>query len=243
MGHKVNPTSFRLAVNKPWQSRWFSSTKYTAFLREDVQIREFLEKQFRKAGVVSVEISRGVEGVPVVTVYTTKPGMLIGKGGAGIDLLAKRLQRELGLSHAVRLNIEEVRQPNLSAQAVANHIAEQIERRVAFRRLLKQAVEQVMLSGAKGVKVMVGGRLNGAEIARTEHLSNGTMPLHTLRAHIDFARSTAFTTYGTVGIKVWISMNADQVLGSPTAPAKESATAPRRPWRGNNNTSNRGDRR
>ncbi len=233
MGHKVNPVSFRLNINKPWQSRWFSTTKYTSFLREDVQIREFLEKQFRKAGVVKVEVARNPEGHPTVTVFTTKPGMLIGKGGSGVDVLAKRLQRELGLKHTVRLNIEEVRNANLSAQAVSNHIAEQIERRVAFRRLLKQAIEQVMLSGAKGVKVMIGGRLNGAEIARTEHLSAGVMPLHTIRAHIDFARSTAFTTYGTVGIKVWISADPEAESTAPSGPAKDAA---RRPWRGNNSS-------
>jgi small subunit ribosomal protein S3 len=144
------------------------------------------------------------DGTITVIIRTTKPGLIIGKGGAGIEELKKRIKTKLGIKKELKVNIEEVRDVNLHAQVIANQIAESIEKRVAFRRLMKQTLEQVMQAGAKGVKVAIGGRLNGAEIARTEHLSSGKIPLHTLRANIDFARSTAFTTFGTIGIKVWI---------------------------------------
>ncbi len=139
-----------------------------------------------------------------VIIKTTKPGLIIGKGGAGIEELKKKIKTKLGIKKDLKVNIEEVKDINLQAQVIANSIAEQIEKRVAFRRLMKQSLEQIMNAGAKGAKVAIGGRLNGADIARTEHLSSGKIPLHTLRADIDFARSTAYTTYGTVGIKVWI---------------------------------------
>jgi small subunit ribosomal protein S3 len=206
MGHKINPTSFRLNITDTWKSKWFSKSNYVELLHEDIKIREYLENHLRKAGVSRIDIERLNDGTITVVIFTTKPGLLIGKGGAGIEELKKRIKTKLGIKKELKVNIEQIpdRDINLQATVVANGIAEQIEKRVAFRRLMKQAIEQVMQAGAKGVKVAVGGRLNGADIARTEHLSSGKIPLHTLRADIDFAKSTAHTTYGTIGIKVWI---------------------------------------
>ncbi len=204
MGHKINPTSFRLKITDTWKSKWFSKGSYVAQLKEDVAIREYLEKHLRKAGLARIDIERLNDGTITIVIRTTKPGLIIGKGGAGIEELKKRVKQTLKIKSELKVNIEEIRDVNMHSQVIANGIAEQIERRVAFRRLMKQALEQVMQSGAKGIKVAIGGRLNGAEIARSEHLSAGKIPLHTLRADIDFARATAHTTYGTIGIKVWI---------------------------------------
>lgn len=204
MGHKINPTSIRLKITETWKSKWFSKSNYVDLLREDVRIREYLETHLRKAGLSRIDIERLNDGTITVIIRTTKPGLIIGKGGAGIEELKKRIRTKLGIKKDLKVNIEEIRDVNMHAQVIANGIAEQIEKRVAFRRLMKQTLEQVMQAGAKGVKVAIGGRLNGAEIARTEHLSAGKIPLHTLRADIDFARATAHTTYGTIGIKVWI---------------------------------------
>lgn len=204
MGHKVNPTSLRLQITDTWKSKWFSASNFAQYLREDVRIREYLEKTLRRAGLVRIEIERNNAGALIIIIKTTKPGLIIGKGGAGIEDLKKKLVTQLKLKTDVRINIEEVRDINLQASVMAAGIVEQLERRVAFRKLMKQTIEQVMNAGARGVKVAIGGRLNGAEIARTEHLSAGKIPLHTLRADVDFARATAFTTYGTIGVKVWI---------------------------------------
>ncbi|HVY67532.1 MAG TPA: 30S ribosomal protein S3 [Patescibacteria group bacterium] len=204
MGHKISPTSLRLNITDTWKSRWFSKGRYASQLRQDVQVREYLEKHLKKAGLVRIDIERLNDGTITVIIKTTKPGLIIGKGGAGIEELKQKLKAKLGLKQELKVNIEEVRDINLQAQVIANNIADQLEKRVAFRKLMKQTLEQVMNAGAKGAKVAIGGRLNGADIARTEHLSSGKIPLHTLRADIDFARSTAFTTYGTVGVKVWI---------------------------------------
>jgi len=205
MGHKINPTSLRLKITETWKSKWFSKGQYRQLLKEDIQIREYLEKHLKKSGLVRVDIERTGNGAnTTVIIKTTKPGLIIGKGGAGIEDLKKKIKQKLKLKNDIKINIEEIREVNLQAQVIANGIAEQIEKRVAFRKLMKQTLEQIMSAGAKGAKVAIGGRLNGAEIARTEHLSAGKIPLHTLRAEIDFARSTAFTTYGTVGIKIWV---------------------------------------
>ena len=204
MGHKINPTSFRLKITDTWKSKWFSKANYVELLHEDIKIREYLETHLRKAGLSRIDIERLNDGTITVIIRTTKPGLIIGKGGAGIEDLKKRIKQKLKIKKDLKVNIEEVRDVNMHAQVIANNIAEQIEKRAAFRRLMKQTLEQVMQAGAKGVKVAIGGRLNGAEIARTEHLSAGKIPLHTIRADIDFARSTAHTTYGTIGIKVWI---------------------------------------
>jgi small subunit ribosomal protein S3 len=204
MGHKINPTSLRLKITDTWKSKWFSKSHYVDLLKEDIRIREYLETHLKKAGLSRIDIERLNDGTITVIIRTTKPGLIIGKGGAGIEELKKRIKTKLGIKKELKVNIEEVRDINLHAQVIANGIAEQIEKRVAFRKLMKQTLEQVMNAGAKGVKVAVGGRLNGAEIARTEHLSAGKIPLHTLRADIDFARATAYTTFGTIGIKIWI---------------------------------------
>ncbi|MDR3643138.1 MAG: 30S ribosomal protein S3 [Candidatus Doudnabacteria bacterium] len=204
MGHKINPTSFRMNITESWKSRWFSKSNFQQLLQEDVKIREYLEKHLKKSGLVRIDIERTGDGTITVIIKTTKPGLIIGKGGAGIEELKKKVKSKLGIKKELKVNIEEVRDINMQAQVVANSISEQLEKRVAFRRLMKQSLEQIMNAGAKGAKVAIGGRLNGADIARSEHLSSGKIPLHTMRADIDFARSTAFTTYGTVGVKVWI---------------------------------------
>ena len=204
MGHKVNPTSLRLKITDTWKSRWFSKSNYVALLREDILIRQYLETHLKKAGLARIDIERLNDGTITVIIKTTKPGLIIGKGGAGIEELKKRIKTKLKIKKELKVTIEEVRDMSLHSQVIANSIAEQLEKRAAFRRLMKQSLEQIMNAGAKGVKIEISGRLNGAEIARSEHLSAGKIPLHTLRADIDFARSTAYTTYGTIGIKVWI---------------------------------------
>ena len=204
MGNKINPTSFRLNITDTWKSKWFSKTNYVEMLREDIRIREYLELHLRKAGLSRIDIERKGDGTITVIIYTTKSGIVIGRGGAGIEELKKRIKTKLGIKKELKVNVEPVNDVNMHAQVIASGIAEQIEKRVAFRRLMKQTLEAVMQAGAKGVKVTIGGRLNGAEIARSEHLSSGKIPLHTMRADIDYAKATAHTTYGTIGIKVWI---------------------------------------
>lgn len=191
-------------ITETWKSKWFSKSRFSQTLEEDVKIRQYLENHLKKAGLARVDIERFNDGAITVIIKTTKPGLIIGKGGAGIEELKRRIKDKLKIKSELKVNIEEIRDTNLQAQVIANNIAEQLEKRVAFRRLMKQTLEQVIQAGAKGVKVAIGGRLNGADIARTEHLSSGKIPLHTLRANVDFAKSTAFTTYGTVGVKVWI---------------------------------------
>ncbi len=204
MGNKINPTSLRMKITDTWKSKWFSKTSYVELLREDIRIREYLETHLRKAGLSRIDIERLNDGTITVIIRTTKPGLIIGKGGAGIEELKKKIKTKLKIKKELKVNIEEIRDVNMHAAVIAGNIAEQLEKRVAFRRLMKQSLEAIMQAGAKGVKVAIGGRLNGAEIARTEHLSAGKIPLHTLRADIDYAQATAHTTYGTLGVKVWI---------------------------------------
>ena len=204
MGNKINPTSYRLNITETWKSKWFSKANYVEQLREDVRIREYLEEHLLKAGLARIDIERFNDGTITVVIRTTKPGLIIGKGGAGIEELKKKIKTKLKIKKELKVNIEEIRDVNMHAAVIAGSIAEQLEKRVAFRRLMKQSLESVMQAGAKGIKVQIGGRLNGAEIARSEHLSSGKIPLHTLRADIDYAKATAHTTYGTIGIKVWI---------------------------------------
>ena len=230
MGHKISPTSLRLKINEEWKSRWFSKQNYAKTLQQDVQIREFLMLQLKRAGIVRIDIERLNDGACTVIIRSTKPGMIIGKGGNGIEDLKKRLKTKIGLKQDIRINIEEVRDVNLQAAVVAQQIADSLEKRVSYRRLMKQSIEQIMNAGAKGVKIAIGGRLGGSEIARTEWLSQGKLPLHTLRANIDFFRATAFTTYGTIGVKVWI--NRGEVFGNEQV-KKE---APRRPFQRRNNS-------
>lgn len=205
MGQKIHPKAFRLGVINTWNSKWFARKNYAALVREDVTMRRYIFKKLREGGIASIDIERSPAAL-TVTLATSKPGVVIGRGGSGADALRKEIQKLFvkNPKMVVKLNIQEVRQPDLDAQIVVQNMIEQIEKRLPFRRVLKQTVEQVMRAGAQGVKVMIAGRLNGAEIARTEHLVRGKIPLQTLRANIDYSRGTAHTTYGTIGIKVWI---------------------------------------
>ena len=203
MGHKVNPTSFRLQTRKNWQSKWFASKHdYREALAEDLKIRQLIEQHLdRRAAIDKIEIERSPNSVNV-TVFTARPGVVIGRGGAGVEDLKQRLGKQI--TTPVTLNIEELKQPELRAQLVADNIAGQLERRISFRRAMKSASDGTMRAGAKGVKIIVAGRLNGADMARTEKEVLGSVPLHTLRANIDYAHADAVTTYGVIGVKVWI---------------------------------------
>ncbi len=203
MGQKVNPTGLRVGVIKNWESRWYADpNKFGDLLVEDYQLREYLLKLLKPAGVPKVEIERDSKRV-YITVHCAKPGMVIGRGGQEIEKLKKICEKKLG-GKEVSLNIVEIKQPDLNAQLVAESIAAQLERRVSFRRALKQALGRTMKLGAKGIKTQVSGRLGGAEIARTEHYHEGTIPLQTIRADIDYGFTEARTTYGCIGVKVWI---------------------------------------
>lgn len=205
MGQKINANSLRLKITDTWKSRWLSKTSFAKQLEQDTRIRAFLMNELKRAGLVRVDIERFGTTISVM-IKTTKPGMIIGKGGAGIEELKKKVLKHLDLKKLdIKINIEEVRDVNLQAQVVAQNIADQIEKRIAFRRAMKGSIEQVMEAGALGVKIECKGRLGGAEIARSERLFKGKLPLHTLRANIEFARVTAFTTYGTIGVRVWIN--------------------------------------
>nr|WP_297403211.1 30S ribosomal protein S3 [uncultured Marinobacter sp.] len=202
MGHKVNPTGIRLGVIKEHNSVWYADKKeYSKNLLNDIQVREFLDKRLVKASVSKIVIERPAQNARI-TIHTARPGIVIGKKGEDVD----RLRREVGemMGVPVHINIEEVRKPDLDARLVAQNVAGQLERRVMFRRAMKRAVQNAMRQGAKGIKIQVGGRLGGAEIARSEWYREGRVPLHTLRADIDYATYEAHTTYGVIGVKVWI---------------------------------------
>ena len=202
MGHKVNPVGMRLQVNRTWDSRWYADTKdYGDLLLEDLKLREFIKAECKQAGVARVIIERPHKKCRV-TIHTARPGVIIGKKGADIEVLRKKLAAMT--ASELHLNIVEVRKPELDAQLVGESIAQQLERRVSFRRAMKRAVQNAMRMGAQGIRVNVAGRLGGAEIARTEWYREGRVPLHTLRADIDYAHSEASTPYGIIGIKVWI---------------------------------------
>ena len=207
MGQKVNPKIIRIGVINGWHSRWYSSMHtFAKKLEEDMRIRKHLNKKLREAGLDRVEIERNAEKI-TINIHTAKPGVIIGRGGKGAEDLKKELRSMILKKYRpkdVNLNISEVPRPNLSAKIVAQTMAMDIEKRVPFRKVMKQAIGKVERAGAQGVKVAVKGRLNGAEIARSEKLANGSIPLHTLRADIDYAEETAYTTYGTIGIKIWI---------------------------------------
>ncbi len=202
MGHKVHPIGFRLGVIKGWQSRWFAEKTYKDLLAEDLRLRSIVRKELASAGVSRVEIERPASKQVSITIHTAKPGIVIGKSGQKVEDLRQQLERQT--QKKVRLNIIEIRQPETDAYLVARSIAEQLEKRISFRRAMKQAVQKSMRGGAKGIKVVVGGRLGGAEIARTEKEVEGKVPLQTLRADIDFDYAEAHTTFGVIGIKVWI---------------------------------------
>ena len=202
MGQKVHPKGFRIGVIKDWDGRWFANRKdYADLLHEDLKIRSQIKERFFTAGVSRVEIERAANRAKI-TIHTARPGMVIGKGGAEVDRLRKEL--EVASGKQLQINIVEVKRPEIDAQLVAENIAFQLERRVSFRRAMRQAQQRAMRFGALGIKVRVSGRLNGAEIARTEWTPEGSIPLHTLRADIDYGFAEARTTYGRIGVKVWI---------------------------------------
>jgi len=201
MGQKADPRGLRLKINQTWQSRWFAKKDFAGLIEEDDRLRKVIRKKFSRAGVAKIEISRSANQVKI-TIFSSRPGIIIGRAGAGIEDLRKELLKITKSN--LQLSIEEVKQPNLEATLVGQMIAEQIEKRVAYRRAVKKALEQVMKAGAKGVRIYVGGRLNGAEISRSETFVEGKVPLSTLRADIDYAKVGAQTTYGVIGIKVWI---------------------------------------
>lgn len=202
MGHKVHPTGFRLGVVKGWQSRWYAERDYKDLLAEDFQLRKTIQGELANASISRIEIERAAANQVTVTIHTAKPGIVIGKSGEKVDRLRATLEAKT--KKRVRLNIIEIRQPELDAFLVARSIAEQLEKRVSFRRAMKQAVQKTMRANARGIRVIVGGRLGGAEIARSEKEVEGKIPLHTLRADIDYGLTEAHTTFGVIGIKVWI---------------------------------------
>ncbi len=201
MGQKVNPIGLRVGINRTWDSRWFADDDYADMLHEDIRIRRELRKRLQQAGVSRIVIERPAKKARV-TIHTARPGVVIGKKGADIEKLRQALQKLTG--NEVHLNIVEIRKPEIEARLVAENIANQLERRVAFRRAMKRAVQSAMRLGAQGIRINCAGRLGGAEIARTEWYREGRVPLHTLRADVDFGEATARTTYGTCGVKVWV---------------------------------------
>jgi small subunit ribosomal protein S3 len=201
VGQKTHPYGFRLVYNKTWHSRWYAEDRYAEILHEDLALRRKLKKRLFHAGVSEIDIERAADKLRV-TIYTSRPGIIIGRKGAEVDKLRDDLQKELG--REVHINIQEIQRPELDAQLLAESIAGQLERRVSFRRAMKKAMESSFRFGAKGVKIMVGGRLGGSEIARTEWYQDGRLPLHTLKADIDYGLAEAKTTYGVIGVKGWI---------------------------------------
>ena len=205
MGQKVHPTGIRLGISTDWNSKWYASSKeYPKFLMEDIKIRDYLSSELKQASVSKILIERPTKEA-VVTVFTSRPGIVIGKKGEDIEKYREKIANILGTKKStVKLNVKEIRKPELNAQLVSEGIAQQLERRIMYRRAMKRAVTNTMRLGALGIKVNVAGRLNGAEIARSEWLREGSIPLHTLRANLDYAESEALTTYGIIGVKVWI---------------------------------------
>ena len=210
MGQKVNPTGFRLGITEDWRSRWYAGKNYASNLENDLAIRKYLDKYLARAAVSKVEIERAGEKIKVF-VTTARPGVVIGKKGAEIDTLRKKLEEVA--NGPVSLEVIEVKRPDIDAQLVAENIASQLERRISFRRAMKQTIGRAMKSGAKGIKVTCGGRLGGAEIARTESYHEGSIPLQTIRADIDYGFAEAHTTYGRIGVKTWIYKG--EVLNKP----------------------------
>ncbi len=202
MGQKVNPTGIRLGIVKDWNSKWYSSGRdFARYLNEDLEVRAFLKKSLAHASVSKIQIDRPARQANI-TIHTARPGIVIGKKGEDIERLKKVLQQRMGVP--THINVEEIRKPELDATLVAESVAQQLEKRIMFRRAMKRAVGNAMRLGAQGIKIQVGGRLNGAEIARSEWYREGRVPLHTLRADIDYGTAEAHTTYGIIGVKVWV---------------------------------------
>lgn len=204
MGQKVNPIGFRLGITRTWSSRWFADNKYKSLLQEDIEIRKFINKKFEAAGVSHVEIERAARNLKI-NIHSSRPGIIIGKKGAGADDLKKEIVSKCKITSGDPvLNVFEVKKPDLDAKLVAENIRQQLEKRVSFRRAMKKAMTQSIKAGAKGIKVSLSGRLGGADMSRTERYMEGRVPLHTMRADIDYATAEAYTTYGLTGVKVWI---------------------------------------
>jgi small subunit ribosomal protein S3 len=225
MGQKINPTGFRLAINKNWTSKWFANNQqFPEMLKQDIDVRDYLKKRLANASVGRIVIERPAKSARV-TIHSARPGVVIGKKGEDIEVLKRDLQKLMGVP--VHVNIEEIRKPEIDAQIIADGIASQLEKRVMFRRAMKRSMQNAMRVGAKGIKIMSSGRLNGIDIARSEWYREGRVPLHTLRADVDYATSEALTTYGIIGIKVWVykgEMGAVQVA-APAAPERKQRKA------------------
>jgi small subunit ribosomal protein S3 len=224
MGQKVHPTGIRLGIVKDWTSKWYADSRnFANYLNQDLEVRDFLKKKLAHASVSRIQIERPARNA-MITVHTARPGIVIGKKGEDIEALRKEVSKKMGIP--VHINIEEIRKPELDAQLVAESVAQQLERRIMFRRAMKRAVTNSMRLGAQGIRINVAGRLNGAEIARSEWYREGRVPLHTLRADIDYGFAEARTTYGVIGVKVWIFKG--EVIGMPdqvaeAEPAKKAA--------------------
>src|SRR5450755_3405449 len=219
MGQKVHPVGFRLGITRTWDSRWFEDKQYVEWLHEDLRMRKELDGMSRSAAIAKVEIERRANQARVI-ISTAKPGIIIGKRGAGIEEIKKKLEKISGKQ--VSVNVVEIKHPELDAKLVANNIVDQLEKRIAFRRAMRQALQRTMKAGAKGIKVQCGGRLGGAEIARVERTFEGKVPLHTLRADIDYAHSEAYTTFGRIGVKVWIYKGEVLPDGRPKPDARDT---------------------
>ena len=227
MGQKIHPTGFRLSVTRNWTSKWFANSKnFAPTLKEDIKIREYLKKKLGHASVGRITIERPAKNARI-TIYSARPGVVIGKKGEDIETLRTDLRKMMGGD--VGLNIEEIRKPEIDAQLISDSISQQLEKRIMFRRAMKRAMQNAMRLGAQGIKIMCAGRLNGIEIARTEWYREGRVPLHTLRADIDYGFSEAKTTYGVIGIKVWVFKG--EVLAHNAEPATAPAAAPEAPKR------------
>lgn len=204
MGHKVHPKIFRIGEIYTWDAKWFSKRDFAKFLQQDQVIKKFIKKELKEAAVAKIEIERAASAITFI-IHSAKPGVIIGRGGQGVEDLKKKIKENfLDKKTTLNINIQEVANPSLCSELIVQSIIADLEKRMPFRRVMKQAIGRVQKTDAKGIKITVGGRLNGAEIARTESLSHGKLPLHTLRADIDYARGVAHTTYGTLGVKVWI---------------------------------------
>lgn len=227
MGQKIHPIGFRLGVTKEHLSRWYADTKrYPELLQEDRLIRQYVDKNLSNAGISSVRIERKADQIDL-EIHTARPGVVVGRGGSGIESLRTGLQQALGSNRQIRINVVEVSRVDADAALIAEYIAQQLERRVSFRRVVRQAIQRAQRAEVQGIKIQVSGRLNGAEIARTEWTREGRVPLHTLRADIDYAYRTAQTIYGILGVKVWI-FKGEIVPGQEEMPAPTPAQTPRR---------------
>ncbi len=220
MGQKIHPIGFRLSVNKNWSSKWYANSKnFSEMLLKDIEVRAYLKKKLAGAMVSKIVIERPAKNAKI-TIYSARPGVVIGKKGEDIESLRAELKKRMGLPD-VALNIEEVRKPEIDAQLIADSITQQLEKRIMFRRAMKRAMQNAMRLGALGIKIMSAGRLNGIEIARTEWYREGRVPLHTLRADIDYGTSEALTTFGLIGVKVWVYKGESTGVKEVTAPAAE----------------------